>query len=183
MADFESAINNIATAQTAKYVARQTEQQTMQTLNQVSAQSNAVYVTPQDIAPDVQTEIARASLDAHLKKAQAAQIDAFAEQQLAETEQADKKDYIGKKVKVTIIDKPFKPVESYWFNDRTGQYDQGNVSFGSVKGLIQDLSFRKNLIVIKPTLRSRIIMPKRKFLFIYVINPETLKPAVDLALV
>ncbi len=183
VADFEAVMNNQATAHTADYVAKQTEQQTMQMLNQATAQTNSVYVTPTDIMPNMQQQLVRSSVDAHLQKAQAAQIGAFAERQLAETEATARQDYLRKKVKVTIVDHAFRPVESYWFDERTGRYSQGTVKFGAIKGQIVDLSLRKNLLVIRPSLKGRLFNPSRKFLVVYVINPKTLKPAIELTLI
>lgn len=183
VSDFKSAMINLSTAETAKYVAEETEKTTMHTLQSVSTQNNPVYVTPGDIAPDIQDELVRSSLDAHLKKAQSQQISAYANNQLLEMEAKDKQGYMGKKIKITILDQKFKPVESYWQDSQTGEYRQGTIKFKSVKGIIDDLSFHKNVLVIKPSLQSRLILPQRKFFFVYVINPESLEPTVQLDLI
>lgn len=182
VADFQTALSNLATAQTASYVAEQTEQATMQTLTSIAPRDNAVYVTPQDFEPQLQQDLVRASLDAHLQKAQAAQLSDFAERQLSQTEQLDRQQYLGQRLQVKIIDAAFRPIESYWWDKQSSRYRQGFVKSGSIKGSIEDLDFHKNLLVLKPNLQSRLILPSRKFFLVYVINPSTLQPAVELAI-
>ena len=176
--DFQSAMTNLTTAATANFSAEQSELATLQTIEAANPQ----YVTTRDIAPNVQQDLVRSSLNAHMQKVQAEQITTLTGQQLAQMEAEDRQKFIGKKLKITVLDKAFKPIESYWWNKNTGQYSQGTFKSSTLKGKIEDISFRKNLLIIKPTLKSRIIIPDRKFLFVYVINPQTLEPAVELAL-
>lgn len=183
VSDFISAMTNLSTAETAKYVAKQTEQQAMDELRSVTAHTNPVFVTPSDIDPNAQAHIARSSLDAHLQKAQSEQIAAYAGQQVAQTEADAAQNYRGKKVRVTILDKGFEPVESVWQDKRTGQYRQGTLKRGSVKGIIEEVSLSRNRLVIRPTLGGRLLVPDRKYFFIYPVNPETLQPAVKLTLI
>ena len=179
MADFVSAMTNLTTAETAKLAARQSEQATLQTIESANPQ----YVTPGDLSPEVQDQLVRSSLNAHLQKVQADQIISLTDQQLSQTEIDDKQKYIGKKARITVLDRKFQPLESYWFNDKTGQEREGVLKSKSINGIIHDLSFRKNVLLLKPTLKSRILLPDRKFIFVYVINPETLIPAVDISLI
>jgi len=182
VADFQAALSNLATAQTAKYVAEQTERATMQSLTSISPHNNAVYITPQDLNSQLQPKLIRASLDAHLQKAQAAQLSAFADEQLSQTEQTDRQQYLGKRVRIRITDTAFKPVESYWWDKSKGQYQQSLIRTGAIKGSLADLVFRKNLLIIKPSLQSRLFLPQRKFFLVYVINPDSLQPAVEITL-
>lgn len=181
VADFTAALTNLATAETAKYAASQTEQQTIQTINQAAPQ-NSVYVTPQDMSPAMQATVARSSVDAHLKKVQAEQITAYTEQQLVQMEQAARDNYIGRKVKIKVLDRQFKPLEALWFSSKTGHSSQTAVKYKQIKGVVDDLSLRKNAVVLRPTITSKLFIPDRKFIIVYVINPANLQPAVEIEL-
>ncbi len=52
-----------------------------------------------------------------------------------------------------------------------------------IKGQIEDIAFAKNLLVVKPLLASRLFLPARKEYFVYVINPETLAPTVQISFI
>jgi hypothetical protein len=183
VSDFISAITNLSTAETAKYVARRTEQETMEALRSVGANTNPVFLTPADIDPQAQAHIARSSLDAHLQKAQSEQISAFTNQQVSQMEASARQTYAGKKVRIAIVDKAFEPIESVWFDKRTGNYRRGVIKKGSIKGSIDEISFGQNRLVIKPSLGGRLLVPDRKFFFVYPVNPETLAPAVKISLI
>lgn len=181
IANFETAINNLATAETAKYVAEESEQETMRTINSTTAH-NSVYVTPEDLSPEAQAEIVRSSVNAHLQKAQSEQINAFADQQVAEMEALTKQNYVGKKVKVSVLDKKFKPLESVWQDKNTGEVTQGTIKSSSISGVIDDINFEKNVIVLRPSFRDKLLVPDRKYIFVYVINPNTLTSTVELSI-
>jgi ABC-type transporter MlaC component len=179
--DFLAAMTNLSTAKTARYVAEQTEQDALQTINYVGAGQASGAVTPAGITPELQQAMVRSSLDAHVQKAQAQQITAYTSQQLAETEQTARQKYVGKTVKVGIIDATFQPVETYWWNSNTGQFDQGTIKFKSIKGVIDEVQLEQNRLILKPTFGSRLMLPQRKFVVVYIINPKNLQPAVSLS--
>ena len=181
VSDFISAMTNLSTAETAKYVAKRTEEQAMDELRSVSAHTNPVFLTPADIDPQAQAHIARSSLDAHLQKAQSEQIEAFTGRQVADLEAAARLNYKGRKVRVDIVDSAFGPIESVWFDKRTGQYRQGAMKKG-IRGIIEEVSLGHNRLVIKPTLIGGLLVPDRKFFFVYPVNPQTLQAAVKIAL-
>jgi hypothetical protein len=177
VADFLGAMTNLTTAQTAAFVAKQSETQTLATIEAANPQ----YVTPRDLTPEAQDRLVRSSLNAHLQKVQAEQLDAMTEQQLQAAEAAAREQYLGKKLTITVLDPEFEPIESYWFDSKTGEERRGILKTKTIKGSIHDLSLRKNVLMIKPTLVARTILPERKFLFVYVINPNTLQPAVSVS--
>ena len=183
ISDFISAMTNLSTAETAKYVAKQTEQSAMDELRSVSATTNPVFLTPADIDPQAQAHIARSSLDAHLQKAQSEQIAAFTDQQVDQMEAEAKHNYLGKKVQVTIVDAAFQPVETIWQDKRTGQYRRGTLKKGGLKGRVEEVSLKQNRLVIKPTFTGRLLVPDRKFFLVYPVNPKTIQPAVKLNLI
>ncbi|HUP26176.1 MAG TPA: hypothetical protein VM124_00840 [Candidatus Limnocylindrales bacterium] len=182
IADFQSAIANLVTAETAKYAAEQSEQATMQTLETVSAQNNGVYVTPRDIPQVSQEALVKSSLDAHIKKVQAEQITSYTAVQISQLEAEDKQKYIGKKMQVIVLDKDIGAIQSYWHDNQTGQSSQGLVKANAIKGVLEDMSFDKNLLIIKPLLASRLLLSARKYFLVSVVNPQTLQPIIDIRL-
>lgn len=183
VSDFVSAMTNLTTVHNARSIAEQTEQHALQTVSYAgnSLQAAAQMQSPSGLTPDLQAEMVRSSVDAHVQKVQAEQITAYTEQQLTEMETADKQKYIGKKIKITILDPKFQPVETFWLNNRTGQYDRGYIKFKTVSGIITDMSLRENRIMIKSTRSGQLFMPARKFMVVYIVNPQTLTPAVSVS--
>ncbi len=182
VADFQSAIASLVTMETAKYQAEQAEQATLQTIQTANSPNNGIFVTPHDIPATSQDALVRSSLDAHLKKVQSEQISKYTLAQIAQLQEEDKHKYTGKKVQITVLNREIGAVESYWYNNQTGRYSQGIMKANSVKGTIEELSFSKNLLIIKPLLASRIVLSARKYFLVSVINPETLEPLVDISI-
>ena len=181
VADFQTAFVNIATVGTAKFAAQQSEKNAVQTIATAGAANN-IYVTPRDIPVGSQDNLAKASLDAHMKKVQAEQIESFSIGQIDRMEIDDRKKYQGKKVQVIVTDFAFQPIESSWFNDKTGEQNNSIVKSKSIKGIVEDIDFENNLLVLKPTLASRVLLPSRKFFLVFVVSPVTLAPAVRISL-
>ena len=181
VSSFQTAINNLSTAETAKYVAQQTESRTMQAILSSGA-SNAIYTTPNDLDEKAKEELLHESLNAHLQKAQSEQISAYANSQVIQLEAEAKKNYIGKKVRIVVKDQKFKPLEAMWQDLRTGEVRNGEVNYKAIKGHIEDLSFERNVLVIQPDWISKLLYKDRKYFLAYVINPDTLKPAIGVEL-
>lgn len=179
VSDFETAMNNLSTAETAKYVAEQTESRTMQTILS-SGTGNNIYTTPGDLSDQAKEELLHESLNAHMQKAQSEQISAYANSQVADLERATRKNYVGKKVKITVIEPQFKPLESVWQDSASGKVTSGEVNYRSIKGMVEDLSLTKNMLVVRPDWKSRLLFKDRKFFLVYVINPENMQPAVKI---
>lgn len=183
VADFQSAIANLVTMETAQYAAELSERAAIQTIQTADRGSNGLYVTPRDIPDAAQQLLLHSSVDAHIKKVQAQQIASYTAGQIAELEATDIKTYLGKKIQVDVIDQEIGAVESYWHDDKTGKESRGVIKAKTVKGIIEELSFSKNLLVIKPLLASRLILSARKFFLVSVINPTTLSPLVSIKLI
>lgn len=179
VADFQSAIANLVTMETAKYAAKQSENEAIRTIETVSSNSNGVFVTPGDIQVAAQQSLLRSSLDTHIKKVQAQQIESFTAAQISAIEQKDSNRFCGKKVHIAVADSSLNPIESYWYDDRSGQESRGVIKAKSVKGTLEEISFSKNLLIIKPLLASRMILSSRKYFVVSVINPQTLMPLVN----
>lgn len=182
VADFQIAVTNLVTMETAKLAADQSEEATMRSLESVTNGQQA-YLSPQDIPAASQDSIVRASVDAHIKKVQANEISAYTTAQVTELEKDDRRKYSRHKVRVNVIDPNKQSIQSVWFNNKTGQYNNGVIKSKTIKGIIDDVIFEKNLLILRPTLISRTLLPSRKYYFVSVINTQTMEPAVELTLI
>jgi len=176
--EFHSAITNIATMNTAKAIAEYSEQDTLQVLQQMNT-SNGVYLTPNDIPDEVKDQLTKTSLDAHLKRVQSEQITRTAIEQVINREEHVKKQYLGKRLTLHAVDTSFEPFESAWVNTTSGNLSISSIKNRIVKGTVEDISFEKNLIILKPSYFSNLLTPRRKYYLIHVINTKTLAPAVS----
>jgi hypothetical protein len=183
VADFHSAILNLATMDAAEAEAKRSEANVTGALQYDVNTSNGVFVTPSDISPEKAEYIMQNSVDAHLKKVQADQIKKYTNAQVSQLLTDDIKKYKGLKVKVTRLDEAQNRFTSLWTDNKTGQLKKGTYKSKSLSGIIDDMSFDYNTIVLKPTLYSRTILPGRKYFLVRVINEQTLVPGVDIKLI
>lgn len=182
VADFQSALVNQETAATAKLEAERSEQLAVESITYNSPGTNQVFITPRDIPEETQAAVAQASVDAHMKKVQAEQIAHYSAAQIDQMEQEDLAKYKGKKVTINVLDASAQPIETFWFNNKTGEQNQTIYKKSTIKGVIDDINLRNNLLILKPTMFSKVVLPSRKAFLVYVINPYTLSPAVSLQL-
>lgn len=178
VADYQSALISIATSNAADFEAKRSESELLDNLNSMS---NGNYLNPVNIDQNFGENVARASLDTHIKKIQAEQIKTMSNTQLIETLSNDEKDFKGKRVKILSLNKDFQPFEALWFNDQTG-YNPSIYKKKAIEGKIEELLIEKNALIIKPKILSRILVNDLKFFIVYVINPNTLEPAVSIEL-
>ena len=174
LADFQSAFVSAATIEAAKFEAERSEDELLSHLNDVSG---STYLNPGNLDSDEQNMIARASLDAHVKKIQARQLDALSQSQLQQQITLDRQTYKGKRLKVTILQKNNGAVESVWFDRQTG-YRHSVVKYGKITGIIDEVLLDRNLLVLKPTLKSRVLASSLRYYMVYPIDPSQLAPAV-----
>lgn len=179
VADYQSAFVGLATAQYAQAEAHRSEEAVVSELQSLSSQS---YLNPGGISPVRQNDIGRASVNAHVMKVQADQLHQMSQQQLLALQEQVGESYIGKKVLITPFEGPESPFDTVWFNRETGYRSNPNTK-KSIKGTITEVSLEKNLLVIKPTLFPRIINSELNAYFVYVIDPLTVQPAVEIQLV
>ncbi|MFO0920416.1 MAG: hypothetical protein U0451_01970 [Candidatus Saccharimonadales bacterium] len=172
---FKNALILRSTVQYAKEEAERSEQATVQGLDAIS---RGAYLNPSVVPVDLQSQLTRASVDAHIKKVQANQIDQSSRQQMIELQENANKKYIGRKVIVTILNGLEKPVESIWLNPSSGQYYSGVLNTKSVTGTIEEVMLEKNALLLKPHFWSRVGAKNRKYFLIYVISPNTLEAFV-----
>lgn len=179
ISEFMGAMTNLTTAVTAVHTAGQSEANTIQT---IKAAASGVYADPDNFPLTSQEALVRSSLNAHIQKVQAEQLSSMARNQITQVEAELNQSYRGKKAVVTVLDQTNQPVESYWLDSHTGKENIHQVNASKIKGIIQEISLFKNALVLKPTASSRMILPARKFFFVYIVNPKTLTPMVTISL-
>ena len=179
VADFQTVGISRTTAIVAKEAAKQSEEVVM---NQLSSVSGGNYLNPENINEAQGDYVVRASIDAHIKKVQAEQLDSLTSAQLNDIMTKDTASYKGKKVRVISITKDYKPFDGYWFDPKNGPRSN-ELKKQVVEGKIAEINFEKNLIVLEPTRLSRLISSSLKSYAVYVINPQTLMPAVEIHLI
>lgn len=178
VADFQNAFVSAATAEYAKQSAAQSENDL---LNQLSYWSGGNYLNPGNIDANVQQDVSRASLDAHVKKVQAQQLESLSLAQLSALITEDNKVYKGKKVVIEAIHSEIKPIDAVWFNPRTG-YRSNTIQKSSVTGTIQEVALDKNVLILKPKMLPRMINKEFQAYFVYIIDPRTAQPMVRISL-
>ena len=182
VADFHSALLNLVTMDAAKAEANRSEADITGAL-QYNMPGNGVYITPGDISPATADLVMKTSVDAHLKKVQAAQITSYTTEQVTQLQLDDIKKYKGKKVRVTNMTGAKSVITSLWVDNSTGNLRRGKYTSKSVTGIVDDISFEQNALVLTPTLWSKTIQPGRKYFLVSVISMETLTPDVKIELV
>jgi hypothetical protein len=182
IAEFQSALNNLVTMDSAEAEAQYSEANIENALK-YQAPQNGVFLTPQDISPEAADALVRNSIDAHLKKVQAQQIKAYASSQVSQQQQEAEQNYKGRKVKITNLSSEKDIFIPLWADKRMGQLREGTFKGNTITGTIEDLALDKNLLVIKPTWMWRSVQPDRRFFLVVVINMQTLMPNVEIKLV
>ncbi|MDQ3123781.1 MAG: hypothetical protein M3Q14_03815 [bacterium] len=173
VADFQSAITNLLTMETANYAASQSEQSAIATINRVAEEQNSTQLVDKDY-------IIKSSLDAHVKKAQAENITQLTITEVTRTEEEAKRYFIGKKVILNATSPQYRPFESLWFDNKSGQYKTSKMSAKSIKGKIEDLSFEKNIIVVRPRYISRLVVSSRQAFIVKVMDLDSMQLLVSI---
>lgn len=179
VADYQATMVNLAGAELSALEAQESEDQAVRDLHSASRGN---VLNPSFIPTEAGASIARASLDAHIKKVQAEQIKQLSQEQLQMMSTQAAVKYGGRRVTVTVHDIESKPIESVWFDNRRGYY-KGVVRTKQLKGTIKEIWLDRNALLVSPTTTSRIFNPGRKFFIVYIIDPETMQPLVNLAII
>ncbi|MCA9327401.1 hypothetical protein KDA14_02625 [Candidatus Saccharibacteria bacterium] len=179
VADFQATMINLAGAEISAAEAAESEQLATGALRYFNGEG---VLNPSLIPSDSNAQIARASVDAHIKKIQAEQYKQMSQDQLAEKLQQTNRDYKNRPVTIRVLDPAKKPIESLWFNKQRG-FTTGTVNTKQLKAVIEEVWLDKNTLLVKPRLVSRVFEPNRKNYLVYIIDPETVQPMVELELV
>lgn len=178
VSDFQTAFVSIATVEAVKYEAQRSETSLMNQLNTLVGNS---YLNPGNINSDLQSDLTRSSINAHMKKAQAQQLDIIGAAQLQNLIVQDQADYTGRKIQVDVIHTDLKPIDSVWFNPQSG-YRANTTKKKRIIGVIEEVLLDENMVIIKPGIGSRLLNREFKNYIVYVINPTTLEPMVKITL-
>lgn len=179
IADFQTVLVSAAAIDAAAYEAERSENELMQYLATSSADG---YLQPGDLQRDDSTDVNRASLDAHVKKVQAQQLLALNNDQLAHLAAQDQTDFVGQRVVIEQLDTTSQCIELLWF-DPTHGYRSNPTRKKRIAGTIQEVLLEKNILVIKPQLRNRLLSSNLHGYMVYVINPATNMPLVSCSIV
>ena len=170
--------NSLIMRSTAEYAKEEAVRSENETVNGLDAISRGTYLNPGVVPEDLQEQITRASVDAHIKKVQANQINQNSKGQLLEMQIEADKNYKSKNVKITVLQREEKPIESIWLDPRSNQYYPGVLNTKGISGKIEEILLDRNSVMIKPNFLSRVSASNRKFFLVYIINPKTLEPMV-----
>ena len=174
-----NALTNLVSMDRAKYAAKQSEQDLMQGLGSLGV-SNGIYLTSDDIPAEFGDKVVRDSVNAHLVKIQSEQISQATIAEVSRAELEANKLYIGKKIQITIDDRESDVVDAVYLDSNSSNYRVSKYNAKKIKGTIEEISFKNNLLVIKPTLAARLIVPSRVFIHVYVINLDLMKPNISI---
>lgn len=176
VADFQSVILSLATAQVAAREAKHSEEAVLQQLSDVS---RGLYLNPSALSEVDGNMAAHASLDAHVKKVQAEQLESMSMSQMYSTMAEDRDLYVGRKIRVTNLDKSYKPFDGVWHDSRTGIRSNA-LKKVALEGTIEQINFEKNMLVLQPKRTATLFNQSLRKYLVYVINPDTLMPAVTI---
>lgn len=177
LANFQSALTSLATIQYAKSEAAYSENALLEKLRAMGGN----YLNPVGLAPQAQQDVTRHSLDAHIKKVQASQLEALSAAELQAMMHNVRQQYAGRKLQVNLLAKTNGAVESVWFDKRSG-YRIGVVRRLSLTGTIEDVLLDQNCLVLKPLWHSRLFNNALQRYLVQPINPADLSPLVSFVL-
>jgi len=175
LADFQTAFVSAATIEAAKYEAARSENELV---SQLTAVSNGTYLQPGAMSGDAQARMTHDSLDAHIKKVQARQLESMNAGQLQELMIQANNTYHDRKIQVTILPGNKDVIESLWFNKYKG-YRSGVIKKGHINGIIEEVVLDKNLLILRPTASAQLFNSELQNYLVYVIDPTSLLPTVE----
>lgn len=178
LADFQTVFVSAATTEAAKYEAVRSENAL---LDHLAAAGGGGYLNPGDLSFDAQADLTRTSLDTHIKKVQAQQLDSMNVRQLQDLQKAARETYIGCKIAVATLQPKSNAIESVWFDQRSG-FHSSVTRRRKVTGIVQDVLLDRNVLIIKPPFSARLFNSSLESYMVYVISPDSLMPMVDLTL-
>lgn len=179
LGDFQLAWSIIETVERSKFIAEQTESDTLHKLASFN-QTNGIYVTPADIAVNHHDQLTHASLDAHIQKVQSNQIEQYGHQQLQDLQMAVDHTYLRQKIRVRVVDKQHHPIHSCRQDKTDGQYYYADNRSRSVAGKIKLINLVDNYLIIQPSLGRRLTNKTIEYYLVEVINPLTNRPVIQL---
>jgi hypothetical protein len=174
--DFQTALVSIATSQVAQSEAQRSENAMVEHLRSLSG---GYYLQPGALVSDSRDAVSHASLDAHIKKVQAEQIQHMNAEQLQALQVRAHTDFLGRKVRINVLNNATSPVESVWFDQMNGYRNSTNKR-KVIVGVIEDILLDRNALVIKPVGATHLFNQALQSFIIYVIDPNTFQPTIEL---
>jgi len=173
--DFRTVLLTAATSQAAKHEATRSENALLQHLQDVSQG----FLQPGSLSGDDPERLSRASLDAHIKKIQAQQFERLnaAQREALQTQAAAS--YQGRRVQVSVTMPNRKPIEAVWADHQTG-FRTAATRRRTLVGVIEEVRLDQNVILIRPARIAAFFNSQLRGFLIYIIDPETLDPMVEL---
>lgn len=178
VADFQATMVNRATVEMSAVAAQESEDRAVRELQDLSRGN---VLNPSFIPGDSGANLARSSMDAHIKKVQAEQIQQLNQSQLAAMSAEANAKHAGRNVTIDVLDINNSPIESIWYDARRGYY-KGDVRTKQLKGKIKEVWLDRNALLLTPTLLSKTFNPGRKFFIVYIIDPATAQAMVKLTI-
>lgn len=175
VADYQTVMVSSSAIDAAAYEAERSENELMQYL---ASTSSGNYLQPGDLGNPDESSIGRASLDAHVKRVQAQQLQALNHEQIRQLSALDKQDFIGRQVIIEQLDPSRKCIELLWFDTQNG-YRSNPTNKRRIYGIIEDVLLDKNILLIKPRLRNRLLTSNLQGYVVYVIDPVSAQPLVS----
>jgi hypothetical protein len=177
IANFQTVFVSLATVQAAHQEATRSEQALLHHLQGIGGGG---YLQPTALATGNQDQVSQASLDAHIKKVQATQLDSMNAYQLQELQQQTQSAYAGRKVQITVRTPELEPVELVWFDQQHG-YRNNIAKRRSFTGVITEVLLDKNALVLSPTAASKLMNSRLHSIVVYIIDPQTFTPMVEIS--
>lgn len=175
VADYQTVMVSSSAIDAAAYEAERSENELMQYL---ASTSSGNYLQPGDLGNPDESSIGRASLDAHVKRVQAQQLQALNHEQIMQLSALDKQDFIGRQVIIEQLDPSRKCIELLWFDTQNG-YRSNPTNKRRIYGIVEDVLLDKNILLIKPRLRNRLLTSNLQGYVVYVIDPVSAQPLVS----
>jgi hypothetical protein len=181
IADFQYAQQSLATVEGLKSLARQTEEYALNNIASVPTR-NGQYVTPYDIPQEKHSPITRASVDAHLQKVQAEQVESYNSNELKVLSEEANKTYLGKRVQILATNNEIKPILVCLKDPYTGAQYLGRSQPKFISGKIKELKLEDNLLIIKPAITKKLLNRYVDYYLVYVINPNNFEPLISMTI-
>lgn len=177
IADFQTAVLSVATSSVASHEASRSEEDLMGFLSNVS---RGTYLQPGRLAENEQQIITRASVDAHLKKAQAEQVQKMSRQQIAYLNDQNEKKWRGRKVKIQVLSPERQPIKGVYFDQRNGSR-MSPMKGRFITGVVEDILLEKNTLILRPTVLGKWTHTGLQGYIVSIIDPATFVPMVKIA--
>lgn len=179
LADFQSAFISLSTIAAAQYQAQASEETIAQEL---ASATGGGYLNPGALNPAAQESLSHASLNAHVMKVQAQQMRQLGEEQINSLQIELAALYGSRKITVSALPGSDRtPFDAVWFDNYDG-FRSNEYKTHSLSGRITEINLRKNYIALKPKMVARLFNQQLTSYIVYVINPDTMEPAVSISI-